>query len=76
MKNKVVYSIIFVLSVTSLVISLKLFYNMGIYVDEYGTSPDIVSGGDFWLYMDWLRLFLLAAVTLLSGIGMLRKSND
>ncbi len=75
MRNKVIYLIIFGLSLTSLLISMKLFWNLGIYVDEYGTSPDMVSGGDFWLYMDWLRLFILGTMTLISGNQLLKKDR-
>jgi hypothetical protein len=64
---------IFVLSFLSLVISLKLFWNTAIYVDDFGTSPAAVYGGDFWLYMAWLQLPLLAIVTLVSGIKLVSK---
>lgn len=69
---------VFLFSGFSLYISLKLFYNMGIFVDEFNTSPDVVCGGIFWLYMDWLRLALLAVVTLCSGIKLFtrRRSNN
>ena len=40
---------IFVISLISLVISIKLFWNMGVYADEYGSSPALVCGGWFWL---------------------------
>ena len=65
--------LIFLLSGAALVISLKLFWNMGIYVDEAGTSPSVVYGSDFWLYMAWLRLFLLTGVVMASGISLLKK---
>lgn len=65
--------LIFLLSGAALVISLKLFWNMGIYVDEAGTSPGVVYGSDFWLYMAWLRLFLLTGVVMASGIKLLQK---
>jgi len=45
--------VIFVLSLSSLVISLKLFWSLGEYADNYGSSPDLVTGGSFWLSMDW-----------------------
>lgn len=56
MKSKFFNMSIFMLSLICLLISLKLFWNMGIYVDEFNTSPDIVLGGDLWLVADWLRL--------------------
>jgi hypothetical protein len=61
---------VFLLSLFSLLISLKLFWNSGIFVDEYGLSPDIVNGGDFWLTMDWLRLLLLVLLCVVSGISV------
>lgn len=73
MKNKWVNTIIFLLSIISLIISLKLFWNMGIYADEYNTTPSIVCGGEFWLYMDWLRLGANALICILSGISLFRK---
>ena len=39
-KNKIINMSIFLLSIISLIISLKLFWNMGIYVDEFNTSAD------------------------------------
>ena len=57
---------LFAVSLLTLLISLKLFWNMGVYVDEAGTSPDKVCGGEFWLYMDWLRLLLLIGASALT----------
>lgn len=70
MKGKFINISIFILSTISLIISLRLFWNMGIYVDEFNTSLDIVLGGDFWLYMDWLRLGFSAIICILSGISL------
>lgn len=72
MKNKKINLVIFLLSVLTLVISLKLFYNMAIYSDEYNSSPVLVSGGWFWLSMGWLRLALLVVISILSGMKLLR----
>ena len=60
--SKLSRSVLFAVSILTFLISVKLFWNMGVYVDEAGTSPDKVCGGDFWLYMDWLRLLLLLTV--------------
>ncbi|MFD2046564.1 zf-HC2 domain-containing protein [Ornithinibacillus salinisoli] len=65
--------VIFVLSFISLVISLKVFWNIAIYVDDFGASPVAVYGGDFWLYMAWLRLALLAIITFISGMKLFSK---
>lgn len=62
--------IVFSLSLFSLLISLKLFWNLGVFVDEYSLSPDIVNGGDFWLAMDWFRLLLLLLLCVVSGISI------
>ncbi|MDH6669822.1 hypothetical protein M2277_000466 [Paenibacillus sp. LBL] len=66
---------VFSLSLISFVISLKLFWNMAIFSDEHGSSPSIVNGGDFWLLMDWLRLFLLFLLCVVSGVSVF-KSYD
>ncbi len=73
MKNNLGLLICFVSSSLALLISIILLYNMGHYVDEYGTSPSVVYGGDFWLYMAWLRLALLSLTTAISGIKLFRK---
>ena len=57
-KNKIINMSIFLLSIISLIISLKLFWNMGIYVDEFNTSADVVLGETYG-YIDWLRLGFL-----------------
>jgi hypothetical protein len=74
-KNNVHNGVIFALSLISLVISLKLFWNMGIYADEYGSSPMLVSGGWFWLVMNWLRLGLLFLLCLISGISLIQSKE-
>lgn len=48
---------------------------MGIYVDEFNTTPSVVCGGDLSLYIDWLRLGFSALICLLSGISLFRKAN-
>lgn len=73
MKHKLLDISIFVLSLISLVISLKLMWNMGIFVDEYNMTPRYVCGGDFWLIMDWLRLLFLAMLSILSGINIFKR---
>ena len=63
---------IFVLSLVCLIISVKLFFNLAIYVDEFNTSPDVVLGGEFWLSMNWLRLVLSGIICILSGISLFK----
>ena len=68
--KKYLSAIIFILSLIALVISLRLFSNLGIYVDEHNTSPSVVLGGDFYLLTNWLRLLLLALITACSGLQL------
>ena len=65
--------LLFALSFVTFLISVKLFWNMGVYVDEAGTSSDKVCGGDFWLYMDWLRLLLLLAISAITFKNIIEK---
>ncbi|MGL4760808.1 MAG: hypothetical protein ACRCWG_05045 [Sarcina sp.] len=73
MKSKILNGNIFILSLTCLLISLKLFWNMGIYVDEFNTSPDIIFGGELPLLMYWLRLGALTLLCALSGVNLFKK---
>jgi hypothetical protein len=75
-KVKLLPAIVFLLSFFSLLISLKLFWNLGVFVDEYGLSPDIVNGGDFWLSMDWLRLLLLLLLCIVSGMSIFKGEQN
>ncbi|MCI9373702.1 MAG: hypothetical protein HFI52_09900 [Lachnospiraceae bacterium] len=74
MKRKLATLLIFVGNLVIFIISVNLFYQMGIYVDEHNTSASVVCGGDFWLMADWLRLVLSGFMTILSG-GMLLRSG-
>lgn len=74
MKGKFLNLSIFVLSLICLFISIKLFWNMGIYVDEANTSPDVVLGGNLWLIADWARLCILAVISVLSGASLFNKN--
>ena len=64
------YLIIFALSFVCLITERNLFYNVGIFVDEFNLSPDVVYGGEFWLCMDWIKLLFIALIVLLSGINL------
>ena len=75
MKEKTLKISIFVLSFVCLIISLKLFWNLAIYVDEFNTSADVVLGGNLWLYMDWLRLGFSALICILSGINLFAEKK-
>lgn len=67
---------VFILSLLSLLISFKLFWNIGVYADEYGSSPTLVCGGWFWLLMDWVRLGLLVVLCVISGLKLLKRSES
>lgn len=72
MKSKFLNSIMFISVIISLIISLRLFWNIGIFSDEYSSSPGAVLGGDFWLYMDWVTFPLLLIMCFISLGNMLR----
>ncbi|MCT4565259.1 MAG: hypothetical protein N4A68_13220 [Maledivibacter sp.] len=74
-KKKSKLFIVFILSGMVLLISLRLFWNMGIYVDEHNTTPSVISGSDFWLYMDWLRLVLLTVIFIISATSLFHKER-
>jgi len=76
MGKRIISITVFLLSLFTLLISLKLFYNLGLFVDEYNLSPHIVDGGDFWLVMDWLRLFLLFLLCVVSGLSIFMGKKD
>lgn len=73
MKGKFLNTSIFILSLFCLLISLKLFWNMGVYVDEFNTSPNVVLGGDLWLIMDWVRLGASALICVILGVNLFKK---
>ncbi|NBJ91104.1 hypothetical protein [Parablautia muri] len=73
MKRKAVSAVIFILSLAVFLISGQLFWNMGVFVDEYNTTPSAVCGGEFWLLMDWARLLASGMLVLLSGMAFFRK---
>lgn len=74
--RKLVSWVIFISSLVSLLISMRLFLNLGVFVDEYNLSPDIVYGGDFWLYMSWLRIGLLLIISIVSGNSIFKENKN
>ena len=58
--------LVLAVTVILLLISLRLFYNMGIAADVLNTSPAVICGSDFWLLMDWIRLGLIALLGVLA----------
>jgi len=63
----------FAASLICFIISFGLMVNLGIYADEFGSSPVLVAGGWFWLNMEWLRLGLLFVLSFASGLSLIRK---
>ncbi|KIL51573.1 hypothetical protein KP77_10850 [Jeotgalibacillus alimentarius] len=63
----------FILSLSSLMIALRLFWNVAIYVDETGSGPAEVYGGNIWLGMAWLQLLLLFVLTIMIVLTTLRR---
>ena len=61
---------VIVLSVIITVIDIRLMVNLAVYVDEAGTSPDVVLGGSTAVGLDWLRLLLSPVVILISSVGI------
>lgn len=74
MNKRMIFIIILILSGLSLLISLQLFWNMGVYVDEYNTTPSVVYGSEFWLDMSWIRLFLLGSIIIIASIGIFKTN--
>lgn len=72
-KEKKTDFIIFISSLISLLISTVLFWNKGVYVDNYGSSSMLVSGGEFWLITDWLRLGLIFIVSLITFLRFIKE---
>lgn len=73
MKSKFINISIFILSLICLIISLKLFWNIGVYVDEFNTSPDVVLGGNLWLISHWIELGCSALICILSTVNLFKK---
>jgi len=75
MRKRYMDFIIFIFSTISLLISIKLFWNMGGYIDEYGVSADIISGGNFWASMDLLRVIILGALFIISLLRLFKQQD-
>ena len=71
--NRFIGVLIFLLSIVCFIISVDVFYIQAIFVDEHNFSMGEIFGGNFNLYMVWIRLFLLC---ILSGIRMFSKKKS
>ena len=56
--NRFIGVLIFLLSIVCFIISVDVFYIQAIFVDEHNFSMGEIFGGNFNLYMVWIRLFL------------------
>ncbi len=67
-KLMVVFSgIALVISGVCLYVQCNLFYNMGFFCDEFGTSPAVIYGGWNWVLCEWAALFLLLVLVILTA---------
>ena len=67
---------IFLASFVFLNISIDVFYSQAIFADERNLSMGELFGGNFNLYMVWIRLFLHVVLCILSGIRMFSKKKS
>lgn len=67
----IIDGILFCFSLFAFIVSLVLFRNLGVYVNEYGSSPVLVFGGWFWLWMNVARLAVLFIICLISGVRLI-----
>lgn len=56
-KTKILH-LIFIMILCCFFISMRIFYNLGVAADEFNTNPALILGGEIFLTLDWLRLFL------------------
>ena len=59
MKNKAAKIVMFLLGFCSLLINAKLFYNVAAFCDQYNSTPQVVYGGNLYLILFWINMFLL-----------------
>lgn len=73
MQHKLVNVLMFLLSLVVLIISMRLFYNLAVYCDEYNASPDLIYGGNWGVILEWVKLIILFLMCVLSGIRLFHK---
>lgn len=73
MKQRLLNLSIFTISIMSLILSMKLFWNINIYVDEHNSNPAMVLGGNFWLNAYWIMMLLNLSIGILSFISLIKK---
>ncbi|MCD7872358.1 MAG: hypothetical protein LUG21_03470 [Clostridiales bacterium] len=65
MKKKLLFIVMALISIGSLLIETKLFYNIALFCDQYNSSPQIVYGGNQYLILSWINLALMAVLCIL-----------
>lgn len=74
--HKTVYTLIFLISSMTLLISLRLFWGIFTYTDsQVYLSPAEIYGGEFWQYMAWVGILLIILIIVISGIKIFRSST-
>ena len=74
MRKGIVSSVImFITGLISLIIVMRSFWNVGVFVDAHNTSPAEVYGGDFWNWMQWALMPLLLLIVLLSAFQIVKS---
>lgn len=67
---KKISMILFIASILCFIIYCKNFIDLGGFVDENNISPDIVLGGNVYMYMDWIGLLISAILVALTFINI------
>ncbi|MBQ8474729.1 MAG: hypothetical protein IJ499_03595 [Clostridia bacterium] len=71
--KKAINVMIFVLSVVCLAITAALFQNTAVFCDEFNTTPANVFGGMAGLVGNWVKMMLLAVLSVVSAINVFLK---
>ena len=75
MKKRTSDIVIFVLSLTALIISLVMLRIYGAYEIEYGGGTLVIDGGWFMIMMNVIRVAVLFLLCILSGIRLYKNSK-
>ncbi len=67
---------ILLLSISILLISSILFYQLSIYADEHNTSITLIYGGNFGFYLYWLNFILNFFICILSLLNLFNRKRN
>ena len=73
MKNRTINIFIFSFSLIAFIISLTLLVQYGAYEIEYGGGTVVIDGGWFMIAMNIIRLIVLLALCIISGIQLYKS---